>query len=64
MPGILLDMDDATQEINNWIMPNGGWEKNALYVSTDHDHYFILKGHFPEAVASFVCTGESHKITP
>ncbi len=64
MLGTMLDIDDATHEIITWIMANGGWEKNALYVSADHDHYLTLKDHFPEAVANFVIAGESHKITP
>ena len=64
MPGTMLDISDSVQVMMDWIADNGGWEKNALYVSADHDHYLTLKDNFPEAVAKFVIAGESHKITP
>jgi len=64
MLGTMLDINDSVQEILNWISDNGGWEKNALYVSADHDHYLTLKDDFPQAVANFVIDGMSHKITP
>jgi hypothetical protein len=62
--GAMLDIDDATKVIMDWIMLNGGWEKNALYVTADHDHYLTLMDAFPEALANFLMSGESHKITP
>ena len=64
MLGAMLDISDGTQEILDWIADNGGWEKNALYVTADHDHYLTLKDEFPEAVANFIIDGMSHKITP
>mmetsp|Transcript_25312 Transcript_25312/g.31922 ORF Transcript_25312/g.31922 Transcript_25312/m.31922 type:complete len:683 (+) Transcript_25312:98-2146(+) len=64
MLGTMLDISDSVQVMMDWIAENGGWEKNALYVSADHDHYLTLKDNFPEAVAKFVIAGESHKITP
>jgi hypothetical protein len=62
--GAMLDIDDSTRVIMDWIMLNGGWDKNALYVTADHDHYLTLMDSFPEALANFMISGESHKITP
>jgi len=64
MLGAMLDIDDSVQEIMTWIDNNGGYEKNALYVTADHDHFLTLKSNFPEVVANFLIDGESHKITP
>jgi alkaline phosphatase len=62
--GTLLDIDESVQYIKNWIEGNGGWEKNALYVTADHDHYLTLLPHFPEALALLLIQGMSHNITP
>ncbi len=40
--GAMLDIDDSVAEIMDWIKNNGGYEKNALYVTSDHDHYLTL----------------------
>jgi hypothetical protein len=40
--GAMLDIDDSVAEIMAWIDANGGYEKNALYVTADHDHYLTL----------------------
>lgn len=64
MLGTMLDISDSVQVMMDWIKENGGWDKNALYVTADHDHYLTLKDNFPEAVARFIIEGESHKITP
>jgi alkaline phosphatase len=40
--GAMLDIDDSVSEIMDWIGKNGGYEKNALYVTADHDHYLTL----------------------
>jgi alkaline phosphatase len=64
MLGTMLDINDGVQELLDWIYANGGWEKNALYVTADHDHYLTLNDDFPEAVAKYIIAGESHKITP
>jgi alkaline phosphatase len=64
MLGAMLDMDDSVQEIMTWIDNHGGYEKNALYVTADHDHFLTLKPNFPEVLANFLIDGESHKITP
>lgn len=64
MLGTMLDIDDSVRYIMDWIEDNGGWEKNALYVTADHDHYLTLNDHFPEALAKMLIAGDSHKITP
>lgn len=64
MLGTLLDIHDATQNIMDWIDANGGYEKNALYVTADHDHYLTLNDNYPERLATYLVMGESHKITP
>jgi alkaline phosphatase len=64
MLGAMLDINDGTQEILNWIAANGGWDKNALYVTADHDHYLTLLPTFPEIVANFIINGKSYMITP
>jgi len=64
MLGTMFDISDGIDEILTWIDANGGWDKNALYVTADHDHYLTLLPNFPEAVANYVIDGESHKITP
>ena len=64
MLGTMLDIDDSVEEIIDWIEDNGGWQKNALYITADHDHFLTLLPHFPEAVANFLIDRESHKITP
>ncbi len=64
MLGTMLDISDGVDEILDFIANNGGFEKNALYITADHDHYLTLLPSFPEAVANFVIAGESHKITP
>ena len=62
--GAMLDINDGVQEILDWIKDNGGWEKNALYVGADHDHYLTLLPSFPEAVAKHIIMGETHNLTP
>lgn len=64
MLGAMLDIDDSVREIMTWIDANGGYEKNALFVTADHDHFLTLKPNFPEVIANFLIDGESHKITP
>lgn len=64
MLGAILDLSDTVQVILDWVEDNGGWDKNALYVTADHDHYLTLKNNFPEALAIFLIAGESYNITP
>ncbi|KAL3775325.1 hypothetical protein HJC23_003146 [Cyclotella cryptica] len=62
--GAMFDIDDVVQEVKDWIAANGGYEKNALYVTADHDHYLTLLSHFPEAVANLIIDGKAKDITP
>jgi alkaline phosphatase len=64
MLGAMLDIHDSTQVIIDWIKANGGWEKNALYVTADHDHYLTLLDHFPRVVAMNIVMGTTHNMTP
>jgi alkaline phosphatase len=64
MLGTMLDISDGVQEIKDWIAVNGGWEKNALYVTADHDHYLTLLPKFPELLANLIIDGKSYAITP
>lgn len=64
MLGTLLDISDSVQVIMDWIDAHGGYEKNSLYVTADHDHYLTLNDNFPERLATYLVMGESHKITP
>ena len=64
MLGAMLDIDEGVSEIINWIQSNGGWEKNALYVTADHDHYLTLNDDFPELLAKYIIAGQSRDITP
>lgn len=64
MLGALLDMDESVAEIMKWIDENGGYEKNALFVTADHDHYLTLLPHFPEVVANMIIDGHTHDMTP
>lgn len=64
MLGTMLDVSDGVQVIMDWIAENGGYEKNALYITADHDHYLTLNDNFPEALAMKLINGDSHDITP
>jgi alkaline phosphatase len=64
MLGTMLDINDSVAGIMEWIEANGGYEKNALYVTADHDHYLTLNDDFPLKLATFLVMGEGHKITP
>jgi alkaline phosphatase len=46
--GTMSDFNDSVDYVMNWIANNGGWEKNLLLVTADHDHYFTLNDNFPE----------------
>lgn len=64
MLGAMLDISDGVQVILDWIDGHGGFAKNALYVTADHDHYLTLMDHFPEVLANLLIDGKSHLITP
>ncbi len=46
--GTVLDFDKAVGVAMKWIERNGGWQKNVLIVTADHDHYLTLYPNFPE----------------
>ena len=64
MLGTMFDIDDSVAEIMKWINANGGYAKNALYVTADHDHYLTLLPDFPERLAKLIIAGQSNLITP
>jgi Alkaline phosphatase len=64
MLGAQLDIDDTVGEIMKYISQNGGYEKYALYVTADHDHYLTLLPDFPEKLAKLIIAGKSNEITP
>lgn len=45
--GNTLAFDKAVKSTIDWIQANGGWEKNQLIVTADHDHYLTLNEDFP-----------------
>ncbi|MBW4668979.1 MAG: alkaline phosphatase [Cyanomargarita calcarea GSE-NOS-MK-12-04C] len=45
--GTMNDFDKAVQTTIDWIGNNGGWTKNLLIVTADHDHYLTLNNDFP-----------------
>ncbi|MEA5573740.1 alkaline phosphatase [Calothrix sp. UHCC 0171] len=51
--GTVKDFDQAVGTIINWIQKNGGWEKNLLIVTADHDHYLTLNPNFRQLLAKF-----------
>ena len=64
MLGTLMDFEESVGVIMEFIAENGGWEKNALYITADHDHYLTLLPNFPEILANMILSGESHNMTP
>jgi alkaline phosphatase len=46
--GTTLDFDRSVGTVINWIETHGGWERNQLIVTADHDHYFTLNDDFPD----------------
>ncbi len=50
--GTMFSFDDAVKTTINWINNNGGWKKNVLIVTADHDHYLTLNNNFPELLGS------------
>eukprot|EP00908_Phaeocystis_cordata_P006370 Transcript_16985.p1 GENE.Transcript_16985~~Transcript_16985.p1 ORF type:complete len:639 (-),score=228.90 Transcript_16985:220-2136(-) len=64
MLGTILDFNDCIETFKEWIHNNGGWEKNALYVTADHDHFLHLEQNYPEVLANMVIDGNSHHMTP
>ena len=50
--GTMLDFDRSVQTVIDWIGSHGGWQKNLLIVTADHDHYLTLNPSFPEFLSS------------
>ena len=48
--GATLDFDRSVGTVINWIESHGGWERNQLIVTADHDHYFTLNEDFPDSL--------------
>jgi alkaline phosphatase len=46
--GTTLDFDRAVGTVIQWIKSHGGWERNQLIVTADHDHYLTLNNDFPD----------------
>ncbi len=45
--GATLDFDRSVGTVIDWIEKHGGWARNQLIVTADHDHYFTLNDDFP-----------------
>jgi alkaline phosphatase len=46
--GTMYAFDDAVKTTIDWVGKNGGWRKNVLIVTADHDHYLTLGEKFPD----------------
>ena len=57
--GTMSDFNDSVDYVKNWIENNGGWDKNLLLVTADHDHYFTLNDNFPQLLR----TQGAHNLT-
>jgi alkaline phosphatase len=52
MIGNTIAFDNAVKTTIDWIGKNGGWDKNVLIVTADHDHYVTLNENFPKLLAA------------
>ncbi len=50
--GTVRSFDTAVSEVINWVEKNGGWKKNVLIVTADHDHYLTLNENYAQLVQS------------
>ena len=50
--GTVRSFDTAVSEVVSWIGKNGGWKKNVLIVTADHDHYLTLNDNYAQLVRS------------
>jgi alkaline phosphatase len=48
--GTTLDFDRSVSTVIKWINTHGGWERNQLIVTADHDHYLTLNNDFPDKI--------------
>jgi alkaline phosphatase len=53
MIGAVQSFDKAVATVVDWISKNGGWQKNLLIVTADHDHYLTLNPDFPDLLKRF-----------
>jgi alkaline phosphatase len=49
--GTMNEFDRSVQTVIDWINQNGGWQKNVLVVTADHDHYLTLNPNYPQLLA-------------
>ena len=50
--GNTIAFDNAVKTTIDWVAKNGGWDKNVLIVTADHDHYITLNDTFPKLLAA------------
>ena len=50
--GTVRDFDKSVQTVISWINKNGGWRKNVLIVTADHDHYLTLYPNYRDLLFS------------
>jgi alkaline phosphatase len=50
--GTMYSFDDSVKTVIDWVGKNGGWSKNVLIVTADHDHYLTLGDNFPSVLAA------------
>ena len=48
--GTVKSFDKAVQTVIDWIGTHGGWSKNVLIVTADHDHYWTLNSNLPDLI--------------
>lgn len=46
--GTVNDFDKAVKAVTAWVQDHGGWRKNLLIVTADHDHYLTLNDNLPQ----------------
>ncbi len=51
--GNTIAFDNAIGEVIKWVEGNGGWKKNVLIVTADHDHYLTINNNFPRLLERF-----------
>jgi alkaline phosphatase len=51
--GTVLDFDKSVKTVIDWIKTHGGWQKNLLIVTADHDHYLTLNDDFPKLLKKY-----------
>lgn len=62
--GTTLDFDRCVGTVIEWIKTHGGWERNQLIVTADHDHYLTLNDDFPDRLRRQGAKGLTDVDTP